>query len=108
MPPAGLSKVTQRDPGQYKNLAYTASVASPSVASRLRPDKSSERLREEAENLRKIGIRLQKQATKLSAQSAAFQKRIEQQHSDYPIQRTVKKCCLVPIVAIDAETSLGR
>ncbi len=56
MPPAGLSKVTQRDPGQYKNLAYTASVASPSVASRLRPDKSSERLCEESENLRKIAI----------------------------------------------------
>ena len=93
MPPAGLSKVTQRDPGQSKNLAYTASVASPSVASRLRPEKSSARLREEAENLRKIGIRLQKQATKLSEQSAAFQKRIEQQHSDYSVpSKTVAWC----------------
>jgi hypothetical protein len=53
----------------------------------LRPDKSSERLREESENLRKIAIRLQKQATKLSDQSAAFKKRIEQLHSDYAIQR---------------------
>jgi hypothetical protein len=26
MPPGGLGKITQRDPGQYTNLAYTASV----------------------------------------------------------------------------------
>jgi hypothetical protein len=51
------------------------------------PDKSSERLREESENRRKIAIRLQKQATKLSEESAALQKPIEQLHRDYSVQR---------------------
>jgi hypothetical protein len=51
------------------------------------PDKSSERLRQESEKLRRIAIGLQEQATKLSEQSTATQKRIEQLHRDYPVQR---------------------